>query len=519
MLDYIPADSPFVLVSPEPLPRAITDWIGLGLASTLDALQSQIAEKRTGTTDRLNRAVMAELDGRLSRAGMESLGFTLEPRFAIYTIGLSLAVRVEVADGAKVAALLDRIEQNSGQALPMASLLGVTYRQFVKDDMAVVAAVIGNELVFGLMHQNARKQVLPVLFGKTRPARTLADTGVLRQYRDKYQLLGVGLGYIDVPAILAMVMGTASPLSQEIIKDSGLTLPPLSPACKSELNELAATVPRLVFGYQDLAPTLIRALVAIELRKDLADDLARQQAPVLDLQALANNQPLFAMGMNTDLGKLMAFARSKVAKLVAAPYRCEHFNSVNERMAELQEAMNKPWPPFLAGFKAFALSVNDIQMNGYPPNGSGYLAIAMDDAMAGFRALADAWPQLHQINLVPDGKPASVSLGVPGMNTLDVAATKNRLVFTFGAGMQERVSALLASKPGADTPAIMIAYDYARFMQLASFAVSMYGPDLAVMTALGNILGYMRAELRFSTNGILTTFTMEPRTTEPQQAR
>ena len=511
ILKHIPSDSPFVMVSPEPMPRAFTDWIGQAIGPAMEIVQQKMTELRAETDDPVGRAILAEFDGKLNREGFEGLGFTLEPRFALYAIGTSLAIRVEVADGAKVAALFDRLEQNSGQSMPQANHSGVSYRQWIEDDVAIVVAVIGNELVAGVMHQNAKNLVLPVLFGKNAPEQSFADTAVFNKYRDKYKLLNYSFGYIDSMSIVRMITGKASALTQEIMAASEVELPEFSAPCQVEFTQLAQTVPRLVFGYQDLNTDLMRALLAVELRPDLANDLAGLQTPVLDLAALSEGKPMFAFGMNADVGKMITWAKGKVAEMASSPYRCEFFDDINDAVAEMQREMDSPVPPFISGLKGAAVSVSDFQMSGFMPTGSGYLTMAMDDVMGTLDVLKGEIPQLGMINIAADGKPVSVPIGMPGLDSVDLVATQTRFSMAAGAGMIDKASSFANAQVAADAPAMVFAYDYVRLMQAVQAGGGGMDEDEAIiMDSLAGLLGFTTAEIRFTGNGIIMNQMIEP---------
>lgn len=509
ILRHIPADTPFVMASPEAPPRALSEWLAQGFAPLADMAQSKMTELRAEMSDPVGKAILAEFDGKLSRAGMESLGFTLEPRFAMYAIGPSLAIRIELADGAKVSALFDRLEQNAGQSLPMANMGGINYRQVTEDDLAMVAAVIDNELVFGVMHANARTLVLPVLFGQTPPERSIADAAIFESYRKKYQLLDFYNGYIDSHAIVDMLTGKSSALSQEIMKASYENFSGYSPECQAEFNQLADAMPRMVFGYQELSADFMRAVVAMEMRQDLASDLVGLQAPVLDLDALSEGRPMFAMGINADVGRVASWFKGKIAEMAATPYRCEYFEGFNEAVAEIRDGMNEPPPPFITGFKGFAMSMRDFEMGSFMPTGSGYAVMAMDDVMGALNVLKGQMP-LPLPNIQPDGKPITMPLGMPGLESVDVMATPNRFAIAAGNGMMDKAATLLDGKPGPDAPAMYFAYDYNRILQTMQTG-SMGGEEAAIMEAVGSIFGFTSAAIRFTGDGVVMIQTIEPK--------
>ncbi|MEM9490956.1 MAG: hypothetical protein AAGC55_17540 [Myxococcota bacterium] len=508
MLDLIPADSPFVMVSTEKLPRPFTDWLLSSLMPLSEVMQKEVTRLKQQATDPLGQAILAEVDGKLNRAGLESMGITLEARFAVYMIGPSLAVRFELADGATFAGMLDRIEQNSGRAATKGQLGAITYREMVENDVAMVLAIIDNELVFGLMNANARPAVLPVLFGEQPPAQTLASAGTVAQLMSKYQLMGVSVGYFDSHAAVRMLTGKASPLTTAIMAASKVELPQFSATCQDEFRQIADAVPRFAFGYQELAEKRARSMAALELRPDLAKEMVALQAPRLDLTRLAKERSLFAMGLNMDLGKSLEWLRQTLQSRQASPFQCEYLGDVNQAVAEVSREMGSPLPPFVMNFKGIAAAVYDVQLGGFVPTGSGYATLSMDNVMTMVEFGKSMIPQLSGIDLKPDGKPVAVPIGMPGLDRVDVVANDNALGVAAGAGMVTKANALMNAQPAANTPAMAVAYDYAKILALMDQGGGAYRPRReALFQSLASLLGFYAAEASFTNDGMVTTMT------------
>ncbi|MCG8421103.1 MAG: hypothetical protein MJE77_24545 [Proteobacteria bacterium] len=515
MLSLIPADSPIVMVSTNAPPPGFTEWLAWGITPAIELLQGKMDQLRAEIAHPVARAILDELDGNLSRVGLETLGFTVEPRFAVYAIGYSLAMRLELADGPRVAALIERIEQASGQSMSSGELAGVRYREFIDDEVAIVVAIVADELVVGVMHQNARQLVLPVLFGKSKPEKSFADTAILAQLGDKYKLLDAYLGYIDAHAVVRMLTGKASQLTRDIAAASSVKLPEYSPVCLEELTGLASVAPRLVFGYRELVEKRMHGLAALELRADLAGELAGLQAPALPLRALGRDRPMFAFGLNAELGKVLAWAKGKVANMAASPYRCEYLDDLNDMVAKLRGDMDQPLPPFVAGFKGAAFSIADFQTSGLMPSGSGYVAIAMDDVMGAIAMLKSMVPipQLAGVNLSRNGPPVSLPLGLPGLQSIDILIRGDRLGVAAGASMLDKLTAFLAEQVPANTPALLFAYDYVQFMKLAQAGKqgTSSSDEIQLIEMFAGFLGFTTGEFYFTNDGIVMHQIIEAR--------
>ena len=377
----VPADSPFLLAMLRPMPNDFLSYLREGLTPLVGMAQMGISATKD-EAEPLPRAILAELDGKLSVEGMNSLGIKVSPKVAMYAIGWSLAIRVELADGKKFAAVIDRIEKNGGAAMPRSELNGVSYRYFAEDDGAVVVAIVGDQLVVGMMHANARQHVLPVLLGTQKPEKSMADAGTVQAMVGKYKLMGMAVGFFDTVAFTRMLTGQISGLSKRVMEVSKGDMPAVSPVCQSEFAQLAAAVPRMVFGYQNASAKGYDSVIGVELRSDLAKDLATLQTPGVAQSTLANGQPVFAMSASLSLDRGKDWLQKKFAEIAAQPFKCEHLSDVNEDMAEAVNDMNTPLPPFVAGGHGFVVAVKELTMAGGAPTGKGFAALGVGDPMA-----------------------------------------------------------------------------------------------------------------------------------------
>lgn len=503
LLAYVPADSPFVVSVLRPLPGEFIDHLAKNMAPLAGLMEMGMSMAMQEEADPLARALLSEIDGKISRAGFESMGFTLTPRMVFYAIGFSLAMRVELRDGKSLSALIDRIEQKSGSSLPQAELGGVHYRELVKDDVALIAAVIDDYLVAGVMHQNARAKVLPVLLGLEKPAKNMAQAGTVRAVMDKYKLLGVGTMFVDVPAVARMLTGQATGLSKEIMDASQVDLA-LSDVCKQEFTDMAGAVPRLVVGYQELSAKGYESVMSVELRPDLAKELAALQTASLDLDKLIAGQPLFAMGVAMEIDKAVAWAKGTVKRMTSQPYRCEHLQEFNEGLQEMAEGLKQPLPPFVSGAHGMGMVLNKLELGGLMPSGEGYAVLGVADPVALLELAKKEAPPLAGVK--PEkNKPIEVPIGMPGLDKATLLVKDRWLGVAVGSSMTEAMTSFMASKSNARSPFMVFAYDYKALMKLSLSMdpESAAGMEAQMIDMIGNLVGYTTTSFNFTTDGVL----------------
>ncbi len=513
---YIPADSPLVIANLAPVPESLVNWLADGLAPLSAVGEKAIGDKLAETTDETERAVLAELQGKLSRQGLADIGVSLNPRFALYGIGLSLAMRLELADGQRFRSFIERLEKAGGKPLERAAFEGVEYLRASDEEAAVIIAIRDKEVILGVMHAKASDLVLPLLLGVQRPEVSVADTGVLPKLVNQYKLMGVSTGYFDSNALVRMLTGRASTLSQGTLTASGADLAQLAtPACQKELDSLAAIAPRVVFDYTAIQPPRLDTLGVVELRSDIARDLAGVQTPVQGLGD-PSRPHMFAFGVGLDLEKAISWLHTKAKGVVAAPYQCPALAELNGFMGDLDReiaGMQGSMPPFLAGFRGMALVLEDLQMGGFIPSGAGYVVLGVAQPMAVIEMVGAFLPQLAQVKVKAGGAPTPVTTGVPGLDPVHVTVQGSWLGAAVGKGSSEQMIAALRAEPPAQGPFAVFAYDYGRFIQViqASSGAEMNADEKLLMDALGNLLGFTVASMRFEPHGLVIHQTIQGR--------
>lgn len=501
ILDHVPADSPFVFSAIVPMPQEISDLIARVMGPLGDFFQSKINDMRREVDDPLGRALLDEIDGKLTREGLASLGISLRPRAAFYAIGWSLAARIELADGKKLAQAMDRIEAKGGRAAPRATFEGIEYRFFTEDDVTFVFAIVGNYAVAGLMHTSARDKVLPVLLGKTMPAQSIRPA--VQSAMADYKLKGYSTMYVDSRAIVRMLTGEASPLSKEIMAVSEVELPGLSAVCRKELAAMAEVAPRLVLDYQEVTAKSMRWLMALELRPDLARELAGLRSSALALTELVKGNPLMAFGVNLDVNAALGWVRQKSAAMARDPYQCEFLAELNQGIAEAARELETPIPPFVSGFKAFGLVIKDFDTQGAMPTGQGYAVINMANPMALIDMAKAFVPQLAGVTVKPDGKPVSIALGLPGLGSVDLVVRDSWLGVAMGPGMTEALVSLIGARPGQSGPFAVFSYDYQSMMKKTG-QLNAAGPaEQRMMEAITGMTGLGFIEMHFTERGLM----------------
>ncbi|MBN2497406.1 MAG: hypothetical protein JXR96_22635 [Deltaproteobacteria bacterium] len=195
LLDFVPADTPYVFAAPQGFPAALVDriWAGWPEHETEGGEQAEL---------RLLQAVRKELGGRIETRALKRLGFTGELRLVFYGVGLLPVLRLELADPAAVLAFVQRVLDASGAQAQVMRAGQQSYFVFEEDAARVLLAVCGRDLVLSVCPQAELEQLAPHLLGLQRPAKSLAQAGRLAEIAKRYGFRGTQVGFVDLQALV-----------------------------------------------------------------------------------------------------------------------------------------------------------------------------------------------------------------------------------------------------------------------------------------------------------------------------
>lgn len=527
-VEMIPADTPYVIVGLKAMPEAVTtklfDALDPLLAQAQSELKAEMAAMGEPASDeeKLAKAIMEELDGKLNAKGLESLGISTTPTWALYGVGLLPVMRVELKDPEKLKAAIGRVEKKAGVKAPILKSGDVEYYGAVNDGVHVVVAIQGDELVFGVTVDALAKETVPMILGTQKPAKSIKSAGTLDTLAKANGYVGYGLGYVDNMMITRTLLGEAEGLNGKVLAEmqkAGAEIGAVDPVCKTELKGLAALAPRFVFGSKEVSEKLWVSHFLVETRADLAQDLATLAAPVPGLGA--DNSSLVSFGFGIDVGKALDFAKKKVAAIKASPYKCEMLAGLNEGAVEMEQGLQQPMPPVVSNLRGLMVNVKSADTSSMPPKDIKAIAVLAADKPAELLQMAKAMgpPALAKINLTPDGKPVALpaaELGIPPfVQSPHAAMTDKGIAISVGAGEEQNLGGALSAEGASPAPLLSFGYDVGEFMgavqkQTAEMMAGMpeefrkeQEAQLKATMALSKIFGVVLSNVTLGEKGIV----------------
>lgn len=537
-LKYVPADTPYVFANLEPAPKAVFDKLMAKLEPIMGELNglldAQLAAAPAGdaasTSDKVGRAILEEMKGRLNQKGLEELGLSAQTRMVIYGIGVLPAIRMELKNPDAFRAAVARVEAKSGQKL-VVTKTGDVEHWIVEGGEGeqkgfFVAGIQGNELVLGLGPAKAKDLYLPMLFGATKPAATLEGGGALQKIIDDYKFTPHGAGFVDFKLLASLFVDAGTGLNGQIsaaLKSADEA--PTPEECKTEIPALAANFPRAIFGYEEMNDTVMVADFVLETKPEIGTELAALSVPVPGLTASPTGNPVFIFGLGIDVEKTMNLMKTKAAAVQAAPYKCGMLSGINELAMNASAGLAQPLPPFVNMVKGVNLVVRDAKMS---PGMAMDPAAALEDAKAYLTISSPSPaellgvakvmlpPNLAGIVVAPDGKPVALPTeGLPPfLKSPTITMTSNSLALTIGEGVQTEVADLLAKPAAGPAPLFVLGYHLGKVMaamneKLTAASATLppdqkakFEADLARNKAVAELIGLVGFSLHASDKGI-----------------
>lgn len=491
ILKYIPADTPYLMGLLEPLPDDVLDKFEPNIEAVLEAYRDMIvaavnesqnaddADDGKPDMDAKTVAMLEELQSIMSLDGINSVGITRKSLFAIYGNGLLPVARLTLSDGKLMESAIARLEEKSGEKLATAKIGGHSYRYAGDDKARIIFAVLGDELVFGLVPNSVSDDILKSTLGLDLPDSNIADSGRLTKLAKDYGYLSQYISLLDIQALAEIFIGDTGAVNQELLATLDVDNSNLSDDCKTEIRGMAAVVPRLHAGYTRIDTEQMDAAFIAEIRSDLAAPLMKFVAPVPGLGTDPGG--IMSFGMSFNLLAMREFYAAQLDALEADPYKCELFADLNNDLDKARAVLQQPVPPMVYNFKGMSMVIEGLvgldmsnPKKPVPPTSvDGRVLLAIDNAPS-LLAMASAFqPQLADLDIKPDGKPVQLdAMGLPNVGgTVYAAMTENSLALSIGDGMQDKLGAMLNADPGSPAPALSLNYDGERYLQFIGDAI------------------------------------------------
>jgi len=532
ILQYVPADTPYVFANVAPLPDELMDKLEPKIERMLQSYQAvlrevvaskqtELAEEERNSEEMQQVSAFVEgLTTLLSVEGMREAGMGRDSTGAIYGNGLLPVVRFELSDGALFDDAMSRLEEQAGHQLSVANIGDHSYRYFDAEKIRIIIAVMNDQAVLTLVPSSFDEAQTSQALGLTLPETSIADSGVLQDIASEYGFTDHYVGFFDTTLLVDRFLGDATGLDADLLALMDHEGPELSDVCRSEIRSIAGIMPRMVLGYTEINMDSIASTVVVEIRDDIAAELQSLTAAVPGLGG--DQGGLMSFGMSIDVMAARAFFESRLDAMETAPLECEHLAELQAGVAGGREALNQPVPPMIYDFKGFLAIIDeieglDIATQTPPTSVDGSFLLAMDNVQALVSFGARFSPELAEMNLQPDGEP--VALDMPQMQAMGIAAfaalTENAVAISVGADAEAQLQSMLSADVADSAPLMSFSMDAARYYGFLGEAITAGKQDQEnspspamqaamneIMQAVADIYDRMSVDVRLTARGV-----------------
>jgi hypothetical protein len=486
LLDYVPADTPYLAANLEPLPEDVIDAYLERLQPVFDEMQSQLSSARhdleagaTGTAGaahddpgtRLALALLRELDGKLSRAGLASLGLDVLSPKVVYGLGAFPVLRTGLSDPDALRASIQRVLADAGLPDAEQTHEGVPYWRIIAEDpqdspVGLYVAIVDDHLAMALLPSIAETELLPAFLALAKPAATDARERLAELNRaEGYTPFGSGI--LDLHRLADQFLQTDTVTARVMAATGEYDPASITPACVSEIHEIIDNAPRITAGTVELSTAAIAYQYRVESPATLAGQLAGLVArlPAAD----ADSRRMLDLSFGMRFGAVRDFLREKATAITEDPYLCEHLQDLNESAEQSLAQLDQPMPPFVNNFRGLRISLSEMMLDRefIPGDAQGHLALHVEQPEM-FVGMAQMFlPDLSTLALEPGAEPVELPaslIPVPGLIAF-AAMSDEAIGLSVGAGEEASLLEFLTRRPGPEGMFLSAGYDTAAYLE------------------------------------------------------
>jgi hypothetical protein len=496
LLAHVPSNTPYLAANLQPMPDAVIDANFKRYEPVLAEIQSRMTQMKAdidggGTvtgdafTDRLLLAVLTEFDGKLSREGIESLGWDIKSSSALYGDGAFPVARIALSDPATLRATILRILENAGIEAPESEFQGVSYWRMAAPDsdevpLALYVSVLDDHMALGVYPMSSEAGFLPSFLGIEMPKSDAAEK--LAALNAEHGFTPFGSGFVDLHRMADEFLDADATTARAMMSIDGYDLENFSEQCVAEVHGMIDNMPSVTFGLTAVEAMLMEYDAVFEMPANLAAELAALVAPIPGAEK--NTKSMVDLSFGIKVGAVRDFVREKAQAIVDAPYQCEQFADLNAQAQKALTTMDQPIPPFVNNFRGLRISLQDLVMGPnpevpIPQDVSGMLAVHVEQPEM-FVGMAQMFlPDLSGLNLAPGEPPVKIPESLLSFQGLVAyaAMSDNAIGMSVGDGLESGLGDYLEADAGPEGRLMTVDYDVAAYSEYQLKMLDNVQPD------------------------------------------
>lgn len=466
LLSRVPADTPYLIASGEPVPEALGKRMRSVLQPMMEDMNAgfgnlvQTLEKTDPEAAERMQAVMAELMPVFrSEEGLKQAGLSREDNFVVYGHRLMPVVRIAPSKPEVFEDWVHSVFEAAKFTPESVQHQGVDAWRVALGPTRLVAGMDDGVYSVALTLPSRLDATLEHLFNGDAIDKSMAEGGKLTAVRDHYGLLPNMTGYLDFVRITELLLGEGQN-SKSLIVELGGEAPALTPACKAEMIGFAGRAPRAVWGYQEFGEDYMEGTAVLELAPALAAELQSWTVPIPGLGT--DSEALLQFGLSLKALTAAESIRGWLSSLAQREFACAKLAEIPWTMAAGQINTG---PLYMVGnphglvFQLYDLKVDMQSMQDSKVNAN--VVFAMENPRSVKALLANVLPQLQSLQIPADGNPVPLpgDLAPQFDKPAFVAMTDHLLGVSVGVESDQRLATAMSADVVEHAPFMQFQFD------------------------------------------------------------
>jgi hypothetical protein len=515
LLELVPADTPYLAGNLAPVPDAIIDSYLKRFEPALISLQAELGAAKAelesnpealadNPEQRFVHALLQEMDGKLNRAGLESLGFDLSSEQVVYGMSAFPVTRVSLSDSAALRATVQRVLDNAKITAPQLEFQGQSYWRIVPEtdhedgdhandaaeyaedpdsqssedggseaeaagesNIAIYIAILQDHLAMGVLPIAAESTTLPAFLALEKPDNSLAAS-TLSDINKRFKYTPYGTGVLDLQKLVDELLNPQTLAGQTLASEGHDLASGMTDQCRTEINGIIANTPFFYTGITELSETVVANQMVMQTEATLAGELINL---VSDVPAASPESSYLAeLALGLKVGPVRDFLRNKATAIVTQPYQCEFLQNMNEYAQQASDQLNQPIPPMVNNLLGLRAAISRIGSPDAPQSAEGMVAlhVTQPEMLIGMAQMLV--PTLAELNLAPGEPPVQVPadmLPFPDL-VLFAAQSESAIGLAVGEGQQNTLVDFINQKGTSGGTFLSVNYDTATYLQMTA---------------------------------------------------
>lgn len=461
-LSYVPADTPYLVANLKPMDADTREALFKQANAQLPLQMTQIrqAASKLEADNKphlaaLLRVYAAEFDGRTVQQAITHMGLDINGLYALYGLGMSPVVRMQLSDPKAFEAFVGRIEKALGKPLDTATLNGTSYRQidFGKGvALRFIVAVEHKQAVMALLPADADNALMRSALGLDKPKQSVQSSGKLARLADANGYKPYSLAYVDLAQWPALIAGEKDPMIKTLLSAAPKAAEKIPASCQADFSRIAARMPMLSFGMTEISDKRLGYRGNIRFAADIAKAFSGIDVKLPGLGEHGDS-PL-DMALALPVKEIRTFWMAQAEAVAAKPFTCPALTALNGGFEKLRMNLIKTAMPPFNDLRGVRVALDSLELPSQDtsvskPIFSG-LALVASDNPEGLLSMAQlAAPPLRDLKVGDNGKPVALPDALTRMiggQPAWVAMNGHLLGVAVGAGEDKHLASTMDEK-------------------------------------------------------------------------